>query len=59
MLCWYELQRTDGGPRWVPHLIDADSGVGLHIQVIDIDDDDRFDIVTSNKKGVYLFKQLP
>jgi hypothetical protein len=59
VLYWYELQRTGSGPRWIPHLIDADSGVGLHFQVIDIDDDSRLDIVTSNKRGVHVFQQLP
>ena len=37
--------------------IDRDTGVGLHFRIIDINRDSRLDIVTSNKKGVYIFEQ--
>jgi hypothetical protein len=57
MLCWFELQRQDGRPAWTRHEIDRDSGVGLHFQILDVNGDDRLDVVTSNKKGVYLFLQ--
>lgn len=57
VLCWYELQRADGKPRWVKHEIDGNSGVGLHFQIVDLDGDGRLDIVTSNKKGVHVFRQ--
>lgn len=55
VLCWFELRRQDGKPSWIKHEIDLDSGVGLHFQILDVNGDDRLDIVTSNKKGVYLF----
>ncbi len=58
VLCWYQQQRAGGTPAWVKHEIDGDSGVGLHFQIVDIDQDGKLDIVTSNKKGVYLFRQL-
>lgn len=57
VLYWYELQRKEGRVHWVRHLIDADSGVGLHFMVTDVNGDGRLDIVTSNKKGVFYFEQ--
>jgi hypothetical protein len=57
VLCWYQLQRSRNGPTWIKHEIDGDSGVGLHFQVVDINGDSRLDIVTSNKKGVFVFQQ--
>jgi hypothetical protein len=59
VLCWYELRRENGKPNWIKHEIDRDSGVGLHFQIIDVNGDKRLDIVTSNKKGVCIFEQLP
>ncbi|NQV31223.1 MAG: HEAT repeat domain-containing protein, partial [Phycisphaeraceae bacterium] len=58
VLCWCEQQRQNGRPQWVKHIIDFDSGVGLHFQIVDITGDGRLDIVTSNKKGVHTFEQL-
>jgi hypothetical protein len=49
----YEFQ--DG--KWVRHIIDEDSGVGTQFEVSDVNGDDRLDIVTSNKNGVFLFVQ--
>ncbi|OGD22619.1 MAG: hypothetical protein A2W03_12545 [Candidatus Aminicenantes bacterium RBG_16_63_16] len=57
VLCWFEMKRQAGQPRWVRHDIDWDSGVGLHAQVLDLDGDGLLDIATSNKKGVYVFIQ--
>ncbi len=59
VLCWYEATSRDGAPAWIKHQIDVGSGVGLHFQIVDVNDDGLLDIVTSNKKGVYLFQQLP
>jgi len=57
VLCWYELQRKDGKPAWKRHIIDTDSGVGLHVAIADVNGDGLLDIVTSSKKGVYVFTQ--
>jgi hypothetical protein len=54
---WYELQRKDGKPIWIPHEVDHDSGVGTQFEVADVNGDGLLDIVTSNKKGVYYFEQ--
>ncbi|MGD0782344.1 MAG: HEAT repeat domain-containing protein [Candidatus Aminicenantales bacterium] len=57
VLCWYEMRRENGGPSWIRHDIDFDSGVGLHFQIVDLNGDGLLDLVTSNKKGVYVFFQ--
>ncbi len=57
VLCWFEMKREGGQPSWVRHDIDFDSGVGLHFAIVDINGDGLLDIVTSNKKGVYVFLQ--
>jgi HEAT repeat protein len=57
VLCWFEMKRENGKPSWVRHDIDFASGVGLHVQVVDLDGDGLLDIATSNKKGVYVFIQ--
>jgi len=57
IVCWFELRREGGQPSWIRHDIDSDSGVGLHFQIADLDGDGLLDIATSNKKGVFLFRQ--
>ena len=64
VLVWFELQRnggtTAGNVAFVPHVIDSDSGVGTQFVVADMDGDGRPDVVTSNKKGVYVhFQRRP
>jgi hypothetical protein len=41
----------------MPHEIDNNSGVGLHVVVQDMNGDGLPDILTGNKKGVHLFLQ--
>ncbi len=56
VLYWFRLVRgADGHVDWVPHLIDADSGVGRQIGVADANGDGRLDLIISNKKGTYVF----
>jgi FG-GAP-like repeat len=57
VLVWFELQRKGKEVQWVKHEIDNDSGVGTQFVVADINRDKLPDIVTSNKKGVYIFTQ--
>jgi len=58
VLYWFELKRPAKGKfEFIPHKIDDDSGVGTQFEVTDFDGDSRPDIITSNKKGVYLFIQ--
>ncbi len=57
LVVWYELDRKNGRPVWTKHLIDDDSGVGTQFEVADLNGDGLLDVVTSNKKGVYYFRQ--
>jgi len=60
VLYWFELQRPQKGKvTFVPHKIDDNSGVGTQFEVTDLNADGKGDIVTSNKKGVHVFLQLP
>jgi hypothetical protein len=58
VVMWFELQRENGKPVWTAHEIDHDSGVGTQFEVADVDGDGLLDVVTSNKKGSYYFKQV-
>lgn len=53
---WIEYTGKKEQP-WRVHQIDDDSGVGLHVVVQDINGDGLLDILTANKKGVFLFEQ--
>ena len=62
VLCWFELKRSGGTASFVAHAIDAnpDSGVGTQFVVADVDGDGKLDVVTSNKKGVFVhFLRFP
>jgi hypothetical protein len=59
-MVWYEIKRTQGAPpQFVRHEIEAgrDTGVGTQFEIIDVNGDNRPDIVLSNKKGVNLLIQ--
>lgn len=57
VVVWFELRRQNNQVRWIKHEIDNDSGVGTQFAVADLNGDKRPDIVTSNKKGVFVFVQ--
>jgi len=57
-LFWYELSRENGKPKWTPHQIDHDSGVGTQFEVTDMNRDGLLDVIISNKKGVFYFVQF-
>jgi putative membrane-bound dehydrogenase-like protein len=58
VLYWYQTKRDDkGGVDFVPHLVDANSGVGVDVQVGDVNGDTLPDLVVGNKGGVYVFTQ--
>ncbi|MGI9456206.1 MAG: FG-GAP repeat domain-containing protein, partial [Aeoliella sp.] len=53
---WFELQRiTDGTAQFIPHQIDNNSGVGTQVTATDLNGDGAPDVITSNKKGTFLF----
>ncbi|MGH7223910.1 MAG: FG-GAP repeat domain-containing protein, partial [Gemmataceae bacterium] len=57
-LYWFEAKKNnDGLIRFVPHEIDDDSGMGTQFAVTDVNGDKLLDVVTANKKGVFLFEQ--
>ncbi|GIW92773.1 MAG: hypothetical protein KatS3mg110_0814 [Pirellulaceae bacterium] len=57
VICWFELRRENGKPIWIRHQFDHDSGVGTQFEIADVDGDGLLDVVTSNKKGVFFFRQ--
>ena len=59
MLYWFEARKSkDGFTSFVPHEIDSDSGIGTQFVVADVNGDKLLDVVTSNKKGTFLFEQV-
>jgi len=59
MLYWFEAKKSkDGMTSFTPHVIDDDSGIGTQFTVTDMNGDGLLDIVTSNKKGTFLFEQV-
>ena len=55
-LYWFEASRVaDGMTSFTPHQIDDQSGIGTQFVVADFNGDGLLDIVTANKKGVFLF----
>ena len=57
-LYWFQAARgADGMTKFTPREIDDQSGIGTQFVVKDFDGDGRLDIVTANKKGVFLFEQ--
>jgi hypothetical protein len=59
VLLWYKAGKDSAGrPVFTPYLIDGDAGIGLQIVIGDVTGDGRPDIVTSSKKGVFVFERL-
>lgn len=57
-LYWLEARRgVTGAIAFVPREIDDQSGIGTQFMVLDFNGDGLLDIVTANKKGVFLFEQ--
>src|SRR5262249_6170395 len=59
MIYWFEAKKDkDGIITFTPHEVDNDSGIGTQFTVTDVNGDGLLDIVTSNKKGTFLFEQV-
>jgi hypothetical protein len=54
VLWWFELNRQGSAAKWIPHLIDNDSGVGTQVAGIEINGDGKPDVLVGNKKGVFV-----
>jgi hypothetical protein len=57
VLYWFEF-KPGKEPSWIPHEIDNDSGVGLHVVIQDMNEDKKKDIIIGNKKGVFYFENM-
>ncbi len=52
---WFEQHRDgDDGIRFVPRLIDDNSGVGTQVATTDLNKDTQPDVIVANKKGIFL-----
>lgn len=59
LLYWFQLIRGGGTARFVPHLIDRESGVGTQVSTADLNGDGRQDVLTVSKLGAFLFFNQP
>ncbi len=57
VLWWFELKREGGSAKFIPHLIDNDSGTGTQIFVGDLNGDGKPDVVVGNKRGAFVHIQ--
>jgi len=58
VLYWFERTGPKkGAPKFVPHKIEGGAGVGTQFEVVDMNGDEKLDIVVSNKKGVCVYMQ--
>jgi putative membrane-bound dehydrogenase-like protein len=57
VLYWFKTVREDGKARFVPQLIDNNSGVGTQVVAGDVTGDGLTDVVVGNKKGTFVFIQ--
>lgn len=57
VLYWFELQRTPDGVNYIPHEVDAASGVGVQVTAADVNGDEKVDLLTVSKLGTFVFLQ--
>lgn len=55
VLVWFRLERRDKQVHFTPHVIDRESGVGVQVRAVDVDGDNRVDILTASKLGTFVF----
>src|SRR5262249_26475947 len=58
MIYWFKpIRASDGTLTFHPEIIDSDSGIGTQFEIKDVDGNGKLDVITSNKKGVFLLLQ--
>ena len=58
-LAWFDVVTQKGQPpKLTKHTVDMQSGVGAQFETKDFDGDGRIDIIVSNRKGVFIFRQV-
>ena len=57
VLWWFELKREAGKAKYVPHLIDDNSGIGTQVMAVDMNNDKKLDVVVGNKRGAFVHLQ--
>ena len=56
VLYWFELKRSASGEvEFIPHLIDDASGVGVQLNLADLNSDGRLDVLSASKLGTFIF----
>lgn len=55
VLYWFELNREANQPRFIPHLVDDHSGVGVQVTIADVNGDGKNDILSASKLGSFVF----
>lgn len=59
-LAYYDIETAEGKPpKLTKHIIDMRSGVGAQFLTADYNGDNLIDVIVSNRKGVFIFEQLP
>jgi hypothetical protein len=59
IITWLEASRTaEGKVTFTPREVDNDSGIGTQFTVLDFNGDGLLDVVTSNKKGIFILEQV-
>ncbi|MEP6664676.1 MAG: VCBS repeat-containing protein [Verrucomicrobiota bacterium] len=58
VLYWFELVRgKDRSVKFIPHLIDNNSGIGTQVVAADVNGDKLPDVIVGNKKGTFVHLQ--
>ncbi|MCB1224238.1 MAG: VCBS repeat-containing protein [Verrucomicrobiales bacterium] len=57
VLYWFRNVKTADGIDFQPHLIHADSGVGVGVPVADLNGDGALDVLTASKRGLTIHLQ--
>lgn len=56
-LYWFKLTSSGAEVNFVPYLIDPTVGLGVQLEVADLNGDGRPDVIAANKQGTFVFLQ--